>query len=138
MKADIIVLGPGSLYTSVIPNLLVKGIAESIQKSFGTIVYVGNIMTQPGETEGYTLNMHVEAIEKYLGKNVLQYIIADRSEFESDVTQGYLKEHSIQVKNDMADSDYRNVISAHLSQFSEKSGHIRHNAKQLAEIIIGL
>jgi uncharacterized cofD-like protein len=63
LEADIIVLGPGSLYTSIIPNLLVKGITEAIKESQGQLVYVSNIMTQPGETDKYTLNKHINIIE---------------------------------------------------------------------------
>ncbi|WZL81749.1 YvcK family protein [Vallitaleaceae bacterium 9-2] len=138
LKADLVVLGPGSLYTSIIPNLLVSGVVDAIKQSFATIVYVGNIMTQPGETDGYTLKMHVDAIEKYLGKDVLQYIIADDSQFDEEVRKRYLEEHSIKVINDIDIDVYRNVITDQIGWYSKESGYIRHNAEKLAEIIIEL
>ena len=61
-KADIILLGPGSLYTSVIPNLLVDGVAEAVAQSNALRIYIANIMTQEGETEGYTLSDHLKAL----------------------------------------------------------------------------
>ena len=138
LKADLIVLGPGSLYTSIIPNLLVSGVVDAIKQSFATIIYVGNIMTQPGETDGYTLKMHVEAIEKYLGEGVLEYIIADTSIYEEDVRQKYLEKQSIKVINDIEPEIYKNVIEAQIGWYSTKNGYIRHNADKLAEIIIEL
>ena len=66
--ADLILLGPGSLFTSIIPNLLVSGVAEAIEKSRATRVYISNLMTQPGETLGYTLADHVRAIHRHTGQ----------------------------------------------------------------------
>ncbi|WP_420894129.1 gluconeogenesis factor YvcK family protein, partial [Staphylococcus shinii] len=67
LEADLIVMGPGSLYTSVIANLCVKGIAKAIVESKAKKLSVSNIMTQPGETDGYSVNDHVEAIHQQLG-----------------------------------------------------------------------
>ncbi len=138
LKADLLILGPGSLYTSIIPNLLVSGVVDAIKQSFATIVYVGNIMTQPGETDGYTLKMHVEAIEKYLGEGVLEYIVADDSVFDESVRQQYLQEHAIKVVNDIELDKYRNVIENQFSWYCTENGYIRHDAEKLAEVIIEL
>ncbi len=137
-KADLIVLGPGSLFTSIIPNLLVEGISEAIVESYATIVYVGNIMTQPGETDNFTLKMHVEEIEKYLGKNVIQYIIANSTHLDEDTKIHYKDDDAIIVENDLFDSLNYNMIVTDFAIKSSKNGYVRHNAKKLADIIIGL
>lgn len=77
LNAEMVVLGPGSLYTSILPNLLVPGIAEALRNTLAVKCYVCNIATQPGETEGYTVADHVLAIEKILGRGVIQIVLAN-------------------------------------------------------------
>jgi uncharacterized cofD-like protein len=76
-EADLIILGPGSLYTSIMPNLLVEGIASAIRRAKGAKVYVCNVATQPGETDGYNLSKHVEALESHVGKGLFGYVLAN-------------------------------------------------------------
>src|SRR5699024_8086936 len=83
-QADIIVLGPGSLYTSVIPNLLVNNIVDTIYRAKAPKVYIGNVMTQPGETECYTLLDHVYAILKHSTGDFLDYVIGNTEEIPID------------------------------------------------------
>lgn len=78
-EADIIVMGPGSLYTSIIPNLLVDGIAEAIISSAAKRFYVCNVMTQPGETDGYTVSEHLRAIEKHSAKGIVDCVLANNA-----------------------------------------------------------
>ena len=73
--ADLILLGPGSLYTSIIPNLLVSGVADAIEKSHATCVYIANLMTQPGETRGLSLSEHVRAIHQNIGRKLVKYVV---------------------------------------------------------------
>lgn len=88
-KADLILLGPGSLYTSVITNLLVEGVSQTINQNKNAVkIYIANIMTQPGETLNMTLQDHVHEIEKYLGDS-LDFIIANNSEFPQQVIDSY-------------------------------------------------
>lgn len=68
LNSDIIVIGPGDLYTSIVPNLLVKGMPETIKKSHAKVVYVCNVMTKHGETNNFFMEDFVEVIEKYIGK----------------------------------------------------------------------
>lgn len=75
--ADLIILGPGSLYTSVIPNLLVQGVAEAIRVSKALVIYVCNIATQPGETENFNVADHVRAIEQHVGHDIIDVVIAN-------------------------------------------------------------
>ncbi|MDP3047315.1 MAG: YvcK family protein [Chloroflexota bacterium] len=76
-EADLIILGPGSLYTSIMPNLLVEGIASAIRQAKGTKVYVCNVASQPGETDGYNLSKHVESLESHVGKGLFSYVLAN-------------------------------------------------------------
>ncbi|MEL7436842.1 MAG: gluconeogenesis factor YvcK family protein, partial [Chloroflexota bacterium] len=77
LDADVIVIGPGSLYTSILPNLMVKGIADALRATDALIIYVCNVATQPVETEGYTVAEHVMALEKHIGRGVFQAVIAN-------------------------------------------------------------
>ena len=77
LEAELIVLGPGSLYTSILPNLLVSGIANALRATTAFIVYVCNIATQPGETDGYTVAEHVMAIEQHVGRGVFSAVLAN-------------------------------------------------------------
>ncbi|MBM4046243.1 MAG: uridine diphosphate-N-acetylglucosamine-binding protein YvcK [Planctomycetes bacterium] len=91
-RADLIVLGPGSLYTSVISNLLVRGIPEAIRRSKAKKVYVCNIVTQPGQTDGYTAADHVKAITRYLGDGILDCAIVNRHVPKEEVMKRYRSE----------------------------------------------
>lgn len=77
LDADLVVLGPGSLYTSVLPNLLVPDIAAAIEATRAPVLYVANVATQPGETDGYTLRAHVDAIRRHLGREVVDAVLAN-------------------------------------------------------------
>jgi uncharacterized cofD-like protein len=76
-EADLIILGPGSLFTSIMPNLLVEGIATAIRQAKGIKVYVCNVASQPGETDGYNLSKHVEALESHIGKGLFSFVLAN-------------------------------------------------------------
>ena len=88
-NAEAIVLGPGSLYTSVIPNLLVEGIGDAICRSKAVKIYICNVMTQPGETDGYTASMHVKAIMDHAGRNAVDYVIVNSTPVPEDLKQKY-------------------------------------------------
>ena len=99
-EADAIVLGPGSLYTSIIPNLLVKNIAESIRKSDAIKIYISNIMTQPGETNGFKASDHIKVLRKYGGRNIVDYVIANNGDIPSEVKEKYALDNSSLVELD--------------------------------------
>lgn len=80
LSADLLIMGPGSLYTSVMPNLLVEGVAEAVRRSEATKVYVANIMTQPGETEGYSVADHLRGIISHVGEGVVDWVLANTGE----------------------------------------------------------
>jgi len=104
-KANGIIIGPGSLYTSLISNLLIKGVRESIVENENAIkIYIANIMTQPGETIGYTLSDHVSEIVKYLGCKV-NYVIANSQKLPDDDLERYRSQGSEQLKLDIEKID---------------------------------
>ncbi len=136
-EADIIVLGPGSLYTSVIPNLLVSGITDAIRESRAKKVYVCNIMTQPGETEGMTASDHLDAIEKHSAERLVDYIVVNDAPIPESVREVYAAESSEPVSAD-TDALAKRVNVLHGNMFLVKDGQVRHNFIRLARGIVRL
>lgn len=136
--ADIIVIGPGSLYTSLIPNLLVKDVSESIYNSKGIKVYVSNIMTQPGETTGYSLSDHIKAIYYHAGSEFLDYVIVNNQEPPQEIAKRYEEENAYPVPYNAEEIEKMGikVISLDVADFTD--GLIRHNSKKLARAIVSL
>lgn len=136
-EADLIILGPGSLYTSIIPNLLVEGIPEAIRRSKAKKVYICNVMTQPGETDGYTASHHVERIVKYLGENILDHIIVNTARAPEHLYQKYKKEGARRVKFDEKDLKRFNasIVKADLMTMKNL---LRHDPEKLAKTILKL
>ena len=99
-EADLIVLGPGSLYTSVIPNLLVSGIREAIHESDAVKVYVMNLMTQSGETAGYTAVDHVRALFDHGGKGLFDYTLVNDLPIPPEAQEEYLREGAVPITAD--------------------------------------
>ncbi len=140
-KADIIVIGPGSLYTSIIPNMLIGGVKEAIERSDALKVYVCNIMTQPGETDGFDVIDHVEALEKHSGKIIFDNIIVNDGQIPQNILNQYGNDGAIQVKIDIKQIEElkRKGIGVILDDFVEiKNGYIRHDACKLARKITGI
>lgn len=137
-EADLIILGPGSLYTSIIPNLLVEGIADTIMQSRAKVVYVNNIMTQKGETEGYSAYDHAKAILDHTCENLIDYCIINDEEIDDFLKAKYRFERSVQVKID-ADKFIKNGIELICEKMLDSSkGFARHNYENLAKVIMDL
>lgn len=138
--ADIIILGPGSLYTSIIPNLLVEGISFAISASRAKKVYVCNVMTQPGETTGYTAFDHVNAIVNHTGCNYIDYCIVNTKEVPDVFCQKYLAENAAPVTVD--DRSFENIptklIKKDLLFIDENNMILRHDYVKLAQTILQL
>lgn len=134
-KADIIVLGPGSLYTSILPNLLVKGIPEAIKSSKGKKIYVCNVMTQPGETDDYAASEHVKKVIQYLGKGVLDHVVVNVEKAPEELYRRYRKEGANRVKYDAENFKEFNVkvIEADLIT---KENLLRHDPEKLARAVL--
>ena len=135
-EADLIILGPGSLYTSVIPNLLVSGIVEAIEKASAKKIYVCNIMTQPGETTDYTVASHVNALIKHAkGKHIIDAVLVNNSLLDK-ISDGYAKNGSIPVRLDMENISPIGieVVSQKLIQ-ENKDGLVRHSSNRVARAV---
>nr|WP_238442544.1 YvcK family protein [Desulforamulus reducens] len=133
-EADMIILGPGSLYTSVIPNLLVEGIAEAIQRSGAQKIYICNIMTQPGETQGYTAKQHLAAIFDHVGPLVDQ-ILVNNEPIPGRLLKKYREKGAAPVKVDgtaLAKMGVK-VWSKYLVQHSNL---VRHQPEKLAQAVM--
>ncbi|SHJ16145.1 conserved hypothetical protein, cofD-related [Clostridium amylolyticum] len=133
--ADAIIMGPGSLYTSVLPNLLVKDIAYAIKKSKALRIYVSNIMTQPGETDGFTASDHVKTIYSHVGHGIIDYVVANVEPIEDDLKEKYLKENSKLVEFDRKELDKLGVTPIEANLIEVKKGLIRHDADYLARVL---
>lgn len=136
--ADIIVIGPGSLYTSIIPNLLVKGIKEAIERSNAKVAYISNIMTQPGETDNYNLKKHINILESYLGNNIINYVIANDQRIDDSILAMYENDGALQVNIDILADERLKLIKAPLVKINIQDLYIRHDSEELAKVIISL
>jgi uncharacterized cofD-like protein len=135
-EADYIIIGPGSLYTSIIPNLLVPEIRTAIQRATVHRIYVCNIMTQEGETTGYTVSDHINAITQVCGKQVFDAVLAQRKPPSPQVLKNYALENSHPVyidREDVAKMGYR-VVLANVMQ--ETEGKVRHDCDRLARVLL--
>ena len=139
-EADIIILGPGSLYTSIIPNLLVEGISFAISASSAKKVYVCNVMTQPGETTGYSASDHVNAIVRHTGTNYIDYCIANTKEIPDEYLQKYNAENSspVQVDFDKFENMFTKLVAKDLLYVDKENMILRHDYVKLAQIILQL
>ena len=137
-NADAIIIGPGSLYTNVIPNLLVKGVARTIKENKGFKIYISNIMTEPGQTDNYTLSEHIKAIQDHAGKGIVDYCIYDTGEIVPEFVRRYNREGQDLVEQDTAKAKEEGLrlIQRNLSYIDGE--FIRHNPDAIASSIIEL
>lgn len=135
-KADCIVIGPGSLYTNVIPNLLVNGVAKAIKEGTALKVYISNIMTEPGQTDEYSVSDHLNAIIEHCGSGVVDYCIYDTGEIVPEFIKKYNLEGQDLVIPDIDKVRGITFLQRNLSVVSNNC--IRHDSDLVAESIIGL
>jgi uncharacterized cofD-like protein len=134
-QADLILLGPGSLYTSVIPNLLIPEIARAIARSKAPRVYIANLMTQPGETTHYSLSEHLRAIQDHVGKRLIDSVVANRKAVSPEVARRYRAQNSEPVLIDNKNLAKLNVKLV-ADNLLEEHGVIRHNSPRLARLLV--
>ena len=137
-EADSIVIGPGSLYTNVIPNLLVPGVSKAIREAKGFKVYVSNIMTEYGQTDDYTLYDHIKAIIDHAGKGIIDYCVYDTGEIVPEYVRQYNKEGSDLVEQDISKVKDEGIKLIQRSLSTIENGRIRHNPDAIATSIIQL
>jgi uncharacterized cofD-like protein len=136
--ADVITVGPGSLYTSILPNLLVARVAQAIGDASATKIFICNLMTQPGETDGYTARQHLEVVKRYAPEIHFDFVIVNSRPVTDEQRRRYAAEGANQIG---LDEDVINkivnggteVISADLLAEGEKA---RHDSERLANVVI--
>ena len=135
--ADIVVIGPGSLYTSIIPNFLVGGIADAGRQSRALKIYVLNIMTQDGETDGYDADDHVRAILEHAGPGVMDVCIANDEPVPPEIMEPYAKEGVSQLELRREDLEQMG-LAVRTFPLLEPGRYIRHNSDALARAILSV
>ena len=137
-EADLILLGPGSLYTSVIPNLLVRGVADAIRAARGLRVYVCNVMTQPGETDGFTAADHVRALEAHAGPGLFTHVLVNTQAPQNRALLArYAAEGSHPVAPALAELEAMGLVAVGAPLVSEDEV-LRHDPVRLARAVLDL
>lgn len=145
-KADLVVIGPGDLYTSLIANLLVKGIAKALRDSSAKKVFVMNLMTKYGQTYGFGARDHVSVLEKYLGKNYLDFVLVNSKPLPEEVFKKYQTEQAFPIVDDFKNTSFKVIRKDFLSEQETKRvagdnlwrSLVRHDSQKLAKAIISL
>ena len=149
-KADKIIINPGDLYSSIIPNLLVKGMPQALAGARAKIIYIGNLMTKPGQTDGFTLVDYVKAVEKYIGQGIIDLVIYNKAKPDMKL----LKKYSRQGENLVLTGDFNRLPEIKFSGYNLLSHKVyqaakgdalgnfrslvRHDPDKLAKVIINL
>ncbi|MCT4617567.1 MAG: YvcK family protein [Candidatus Gracilibacteria bacterium] len=140
-NSDIIIIGPGDLYTSIIPNLLVKGVSEAIKNSNAKVVYFCNIMTKHGETTGFGVEDFVSVIEKYLGEGVLDYVVVNNGYISDELAGKYYDEEMkkpVKVKDDQRSDLKKKYYKLIERDLLNEKDYIRHSPEKMCAVISDL
>jgi uncharacterized cofD-like protein len=139
VNADLIVVGPGSLYTSILPNLLVDGIAATISAVNATRVYVANLMTEPGETDGYSLGDHLRVLREHTGFDLFDYVLVNRATLPAAALACYAADgaRAIALDGETDAVGRAQVVSADLATVTA-AGQIRHDPSALGFALTAL
>lgn len=137
-QADFLIIGPGSLYTSVIPNLLVPEIRQAIRQTTVPRIYVCNIMTQPGETDNYTVGDHIMAIDKACGQKLFDAVLVQKHLPSPQSLQRYAQEksHPVYVDRERINQLERGIVFANVMDEDLITGYVRHNSEKLARVLM--
>ncbi len=136
-KADLITVGPGSLYTSLIPNLLVHGIPEQVARSKALKVYICNLMTQPGESRGYSAADHLRALHEHAGRRLFDAVILNTRKVSASLRRRYAADGAAPVANDLAEVRALGVVPV-LADVLGEDRVARHDSDQLAKLLLRL
>jgi uncharacterized cofD-like protein len=136
-EADYIIIGPGSLYTSIIPNLLVPDIAEAIAQSDAPRIYICNIMTQPGETDGYTVSDHIHTIDEVCGSPLFDAVLVQKTSPSAQSLVRYAQEdsHPVYFDREAVLQLGRRAVIANVMDEEASTGLLRHNPTRLAKVL---
>lgn len=135
--ADAIIIGPGSLYTSIMPNLLVPDIARTLEQSKAVKIFVCNVMTQPGETDGYKVSDHLQAIQDHIGYNLFDYVVVNDGDIPRDVQERYAEKGAsvVEVDRETVAAMGSQIVSGGLVKFNT---YLRHDTVKLSDHIFRL
>ncbi|EPZ42982.1 gluconeogenesis factor YvcK family protein [Alicyclobacillus acidoterrestris] len=136
-SADAIVIGPGSLFTSILPNLLVPGIVEAVRASSARKIYVCNVMTQPGETDELSASSHVKAIYRHVGDALFDYVLVNAAPLPEEALQQYQSQQSYPVRVDIEELN-RMGLKVVARDFVHYATYARHDSRKVAEQIVSL
>ena len=136
-EADVITMGPGSLFTSVIPNLLVEGIPAAIRRSPAVKIYFVNLMWQPGETTNFRASDHVRAIHKHAGGKLLDYAVINIRPITSAMKKRYARESALPVENDI-DALFKMGLKVMAGNLAQTSDRVRHDSSATAAVAVKL
>ena len=135
-EADLIILGPGSLYTSIIPNLLVDGIVNAIINSDALKLYICNVMTQPGETDGYTVSEHIHELFNHSGGKLFEYSLVNSMSVPQDILDRYIDDGAEPVREDEESLGDLGVEIIHTPIIEISGNWVRHDSGKLAREIM--
>ena len=134
-NSDYVIVGPGDLYTSIIPNLLCKGMVEAIRSSSAKIIYVCNIMTKHGETDGFAVEDFVRVLEQYLGEGTIDYLLVNNGELRSSLLRKYEEENKIPVRLRNRELLVQKGIKVVERDFTSETDYLRHDPRKLSRTI---
>lgn len=137
-EADAIVLGPGSLYTSILPNLLPAGVADAIRASLALKIFVCNLMTEPGETDDLSASDHLQVLEEYLGPGSIRICLLNSRPIGWRSTSRYLVAGAAPIKKDQMAIAQRGVLPVLADLLAEEESRIRHDPIKLARLVVDL
>ena len=133
--ANLILIGPGSLYTSILPNLLIPEIARAIARSQAPRVYIANLMTQPGETTNYSVAQHLRAIQNHVKPRIVDYVVANRQKVSAPLARRYRKQGATPVTADV-DALHLMEVKVLLGNLLDEHGKLRHHSARLAQLLL--
>lgn len=138
LKADLIVISPGSLFTSILPNLIIQQINDAIRDTQGRVVYVCNVMTQAGETAGYTASDHVKAICNHIGNGNIDSIVVHNESIKKTVRDVYAEENAEPVVYDTEQLIEMGlqIIEGDIVDYTHRT--VRHNTQKIAKLLYSL
>ena len=138
-SADVITVGPGSLYTSILPNLLVARVASAIGEAHATKIFICNLMTQPGETDGYTARQHMEIVKRYSPEIQFDFVIVNNRPISKEQTERYAEEGASQIgiaNDDLAETTLDGESEIVRADLLDEGDKVRHNPERLARVAI--
>jgi uncharacterized cofD-like protein len=136
-EADAVIVGPGSLFTSVLPNLLIPEIVDAIRKSSATAMYICNVMTQPGETDRLSASSHLETIYRHVGPGLFDYMLVNAAQFPEEALQKYQAQNAYPVQPDI-EALHLLGVRVIARNFVHYATYARHDSRLIAEQIVSL